>query len=201
MPDHSDHAARHRPDRGLLHHDLARPARAGSRAHGVLADGRSAGAAFRCALGHPRVDHGHQAASASIRTPTWSSSDCPTTCTRRRSRPRPPPASRCCAPSRSAGTRRGPADARGGRARRRLRAATSKTCATRPRRSRRSRAVRGRRDRRRHLGALARNAPRAALGVVLGRPADRRRGRSSTWAATASRSSATSSARATGRSR
>ena len=34
---------------------------------------------------------------------------------------------------------------------------------------------RGRRDRRRHLGPLAGDASRTALGVVLGRPADRRR--------------------------
>ena len=34
---------------------------------------------------------------------------------------------------------------------------------------------RGRRDRRRDLGPLARDPPRAALGLVLGRPADRRR--------------------------
>ena len=59
----------------------------------------------------------------------------------------------------------------------------------------------GRGDRRRHLGPLARDAPRPAFGLVLGRPADRRRAPSSTSAATASRSSAPSSARATGRSR
>ena len=40
---------------------------------------------------------------SSIPTPTWSSSRCPTSCTRRRSGWRPRPARPCCAPSRSAG--------------------------------------------------------------------------------------------------
>ena len=59
----------------------------------------------------------------------------------------------------------------------------------------------GRPDRRRHVGALARDASRPALRLVLGRRAGgRRRGRS-TSAATASRSSAATWARATGPSR
>ena len=61
--------------------------------------------------------------------------------------------------------------------------------------------MQGGRDRRRDVGALARDAPRPAQRLVLGRGSRPAAGRSSTSAATASRSSAASSARRTGPSR
>ena len=136
----------------------------------------------------PEHDHRHARPPSSTPTPTSSSSPCPTTCTRRRSRRWPRPARRCCAPSRSAG----PRTRRAGCSRRSSRRASSRgyledLCYT-PKTLKAIAVGRGRRDRRGHLGALTRDPPGPALGVVLGRPADRRRRHHRPRAATASRS-------------
>ena len=85
------------------------------------------------------------------------------------------PARRCSARSRSAG----PPTRRAGCSRRSRRRACSAgyledLCYT-PKTLKAIASVAGRGDRRRHVGPLARDASRAALGLVLGRPADRRR--------------------------
>ena len=85
------------------------------------------------------------------------------------------PARRSCARSRSVGRPRRRAGCSRSSSRPGSSAATSRTSATRPRRSRPIASVAGRGDRRRDLGPLARDPSRAAFGLVLGRPPDRRR--------------------------